>query len=348
MSKIRKLALFDVHWFDFVKSNVNATPFHHPAWAGLLSECYKFPAFGLGFENRIGQLVFGMPTLEIKRPWGAPRWISLPFTDYCAPLVRDVTAQQELSQSLAITKQNYGLSSIEIRANLHTSRPEGRKVFSQSDGFLHILKLESDAQQVFRRFKKTQVQQRILKAEREGIKIRRGNSLYDLNFFYKLHTMTRQRLGTPVQPKRFFKLLAERVLNADLGFLLIAYKDKRPIAGAVFLAWNGVIIYKYSASDLAFLHHRPNNLLLWHAIRWGCESGYHTFNFGRTDADHIGLRTFKGGWGTEELPLVYSVVRDRPPRVSSNRLKKAMSRAIRRLPFWFCRITGELFYKYSV
>jgi hypothetical protein len=86
---------------------------------------------------------------------------------------------------------------------------------------------------------------------------------------------------------------------------------------------------------------------LWTAIKWGCENGYHTFDFGRTDLSDEGLRAFKNGWGTREEPLVYSVITDRPPQPSSGRLKRSMAAVIQRSPTWVCRLIGELFYQYA-
>ena len=102
--------------------------------------------------------------------------------------------------------------------------------------------------------------------------------------------------------------LWSRLIKSGLGFVVLAYKDSTPIAGALFLAWNGTLIYKYSASDPLYWRYRPNNLVLWTAIRWGCEHGYHLMDFGKTDLANQGLRDFKSGWGATETPLIYSYI----------------------------------------
>jgi CelD/BcsL family acetyltransferase involved in cellulose biosynthesis len=115
----------------------------------------------------------------------------------------------------------------------------------------------------------------------------------------------------------------------------------------LFLAWNRTLIYKYSASLPEYLKLRPNNLLLWHAMRWGCENGFHTFDFGRSDADNHGLRKFKSGWGALERPLAYTTVADHPVARGSGRLLHLAGPVIRRSPPWVCRAAGELLYKYA-
>src|SRR5204862_1950065 len=119
-------------------------------------------------------------------------------------------------------------------------------------------------------------------AERRGVTVHRGSAPADIETFYRLHLMTRRRLGVPVQPRRFFELLGSRVLEEGLGFILSARAGDVPIAAAVFLHWNGELVYKYGASDHRYWEYRPNNLLFWEAIRWARDNGYHTIDFGRT------------------------------------------------------------------
>jgi CelD/BcsL family acetyltransferase involved in cellulose biosynthesis len=308
----------------------------------MLADCYGFDCFGLVLteDDRVRA---GLPVVETRRPFSRPRWVSLPFTDYCPPLAADPRALDALASALVQLRHEAGLKSVELRSPLGPAPG----IYAQSQAVLHTLPLASDPARVFARFKRTQVQQSIVKAERSGLLARRGQSRADLDRFYALHVDTRRRLGTPVQPRRFFDLLWERVLRADLGHVLLAYKDSVPVAGAVFLTWNRTVTYKYSASDPAHWQLRPNNLLLWTAIRSACEQGYGIFDFGRTDLSTPGLRAFKRGWGTTEEPLVYSAISDRPPSTASGRAARWRERLIQLSPPWACRILGELFYRYA-
>jgi len=336
------LEVTDARWIDFVLGHAQATAFHHPAWAQLLAECYGYRAFALALKDDSGQIVAGLPVMEVQGPLGGRRWVSLPFTDCCPPLLKDSADLPALTAAL-IRQREDGIKTLEVRSPL----PQEQQVYFHSDAVMHTLGLSPDPNAVFRKFKKTRVQQCIVKSERGGVTVRHGESLKGMQVFYSLQLRARRRLGTPVQPRRYFELLWQRLIEPELGFLLLAYKDRIPIAGALFLAWNGTVIYKHSASDPAYWHLRPNNLLLWTAIKWGCENGYHTFDFGRTDLDDEGLRNFKNGWGTQEEPLVYSVIADRPPRPSVGRVSRWMRAVIRRSPPVVCRVLGELFYKYA-
>ncbi len=338
----QRLRTTNARWIDFVTEHVYATAFHHPAWANLLSECYGYSVFVLTLSDDAGQVVAGLPIVEVRGLLGRRRWISLPFTDYCPPLLGDGENSRDLTDVLVQQIDDH-IVRLEVRSAL-VERP---KVHFHSHAVRHTLVLASDPDVVFRKFKKTRVQQSILKSQNDGVVVRRGETLADMRLFYALQLQTRWRLGVPVQPWRFFQLLWQRFLEEELGFLLLAYYNDVPVAASVFLAWNGTIIHKYSASNPEYWRLRPNNLILWTAIQWGCENGYHTFDFGRTDQENEGLRAFKSGWGTKEEPLIYSLIADQSPNPPLGRLKKAMTAVIQGSPVWVCRMIGEVFYKYA-
>jgi len=225
--------------------------------------------------------------------------------------------------------------------------PDQNGVYAAESLARHITRLDPESERVFRSFAKTRVQQPIRKAERDGVSVRMSDRWEDLQLFYGLHLETRRRLGTPIQPLRFFRLLCARLISQGLGFVLLAYKDSQLLAGAVFLHWNETLTYKYSASDPAYWKLRPNNSILWHAIRWGCENGYQVFDWGKTELGNEGLREFKRGWGSEEQILHYSVLADRPPKVpSAGRARLLLTPLIQRSPAWVCRAMGELLYRH--
>jgi len=338
-----EIAVGSSQWWEFAAAQPAATAFHHPAWVSLLAECYGYRAHVVVCQGEAGDIVAGLPMLQIPAGSSAPRWVSLPFTDSCDLLARDEQSRAAVISELLQAYREGRTAQVEIRASIG----EADCVFQSQAGVCHRLPLQPDPDAVFARFKKTQTRQPIVQAERDGVTVRRGGSIVDLRSFYRMQVRTRRRLGMPVQPWRFFELLWSRLLEPGLGFLLLAEHQGAPIGGAVFLTWNGTLVYKFSASDSRFWGLRPNNLVLWTAIRWGCENGYHTFDFGRTDMEDVGLRRFKSGWGTVERPLVYSYIGGSPPSQRRGRLMRVLRPVIRHSPPIVCRLIGELFYKYA-
>jgi hypothetical protein len=178
------------------------------------------------------------------------------------------------------------------------------------------------------------------------VRIRAGFAPADLRTFYRLHVVTRRRLGVPVQPLRFFRAVHERLARDDLGFVLTAELHGEPVAAALFLLWNGVLVYKWGASDTAAWKQRPNNLLLAEAIRIGVERGCRTLDWGRSELRQTGLREFKAGFGAQEHELRWSF----SPPVPSPRSAHAeavLAAVIRHSPPLVCRAIGASFYRFA-
>lgn len=343
-SRLARIDLDNPAWPELAANDSHSLAFHHPAWAQMLAECYGFSSFGLALEDGHGGLVAGVPVVETRGLLRGRRWISLPFTDVCPPLVSgDPDLQARLEAEIEAARKEAGVTSVELRA-----APSSDHAHVVPAGVRHTLQLDRDPEQTFARFKPN-VRNKIRLAERSGVTITRAEEQSDLTqTFYALHTATRRRLGVPVQPRRYFSLLWRRVLDPGLGFLTVARAGGQPVAAAVFLAWGGTVVYKYSASDASASSLRPNNALLWHAIRWASENGYSTFDFGRTDFANKGLREFKRAWGTDEASLSYAVLG--PTRISASRAERAarLTRpVIRHAPDFVCRGLGRALYRYA-
>jgi len=337
------LAPEDGRWLDFVSGHPEALPFHHPSWARVLSESYDYPSFVLAVSDEEGRINAGMPVMEIRKRFRSPRWVSLPFTDQCPPLATDRIMTARLVSLADQAREEGNVARLEVHADL-----PGGDVHRRPRGVTHVLPLSLDPKLTFERFSRSQVRRNVRKAERVGLTLRRAETAKDLTeTFYRLHLRTRRRLGVPVQPRRFFDLLWRLLIGQRQGFVLLAYRGKLPIAGAVFLTSGRTVVYKYGASEPSFWPLRPNNLIFWHAIRWSCENGLAAFDFGRSDFDDRGLRNFKNGWGSVEKPLIYATLGSEPPRVGRSMGASVLPPLIRRSPLWLCRAIGETTYRYA-
>jgi CelD/BcsL family acetyltransferase involved in cellulose biosynthesis len=331
----------DKRWMDFIGLFPQANIFHHPDWANLLSECYKFRTFVLALKDDTNSLIAGLPLIDVNSFLTGRRWVSLPFTDYCQPLFSDQNTFECLTQELVVLSQERHNQQIEVRWEL----PLNTHIQSFSHFVRHTLNLDQGLESISKSLHRTQ-RQNIKTAEKNGIEIKMGENFEFLQIFYKLHCLTRHRQGVPVQPWRFFELLFNRIIKNNNGHILLAYKDDHCLAAGLFLHWNQTLCYKYAASDDSDQNFRPNHLLTWEAIRWGFENGYKIFDFGRTDIKNEGLRTFKCRWGSNEAPLYYSVLTNKPLHGSNGKLMTTMNRVLRNSPQWVSQAAGELFYKH--
>jgi len=343
MNGVSVLELADPRWRAFVAGHPRATPFHHPDWTRLVAGCYGFRAFALAIGDVTGAIRAGLPVVEVRHLGSGPKWVSLPYTDYCPPLVSGRQEEEQLASALQRASCAAGVRRVEVRAPLAGGSATGPAALR------HVLPLSRSSAEVYAGFHRSQVQRNIRRAEREGLTVRQGPRPQDLSgTFYGLHLRTRRRQGVPVQPRRFFRLLWENTISTGLGSVLIVEASARPVAAAVFLYWNGTVIYKFGASDASTWSLRPNHLLFWHAIRTACEQGYRCFDFGRTDVGQEGLRNFKLSWGAVEEPLVYGTLGGKPESASAaeGMAARMLGPVIRHGPLLLCRAVGETLYRY--
>jgi CelD/BcsL family acetyltransferase involved in cellulose biosynthesis len=340
-SRLQKLGIDDPRWSAFVASRADVSPFHHPSWGRLLADCYGFEVFAVA-ELEHDAVSAGTPMIEVSTR--RRRWVSLPFTDYCPPLLGGRTPA-DFVEDLDRLRLQDGVARLELRGPV-----EGPGIRAEGIAYRHVLQLDDDPDRLFATFRKSRVQRGIRQAEQfvaKGVlEVKRAYDESELaKTFYDLHVATRRRLGVPVQPRRFFRLLWRRILEPGLGFALLANFEGKSVAGAVFLFHGRTMVYKFGASERDAQRLRPNHLLMWSAIREACERGLATFDFGRTDLDGDSLREFKLGWGTSEGPLVYSYLGADSDHRSAGRAAAALAPLIRRSPPLVCRTIGELFYK---
>jgi CelD/BcsL family acetyltransferase involved in cellulose biosynthesis len=336
------LAHNDPAWLEFVAAHPSANAFHRPAWSEVLAATYGYPCSVLAQRDADGRIVAGLPVARVRQPFGRHRLVSLPFTDYC-PLLADPHADvARFVTALSLWREDVAASVLEVRDELPAPGS-----LPQVVGTRHIVDLEGDSEAVFNRFDKGRIRNRINSAREQGVEAVLGSSREHLADFYRLHCLTRRRLGVPVQPWRFFENIFEKVIAPGLGFFVVAAFAGRPVAAALFLAWNRQLIYKFSASDRERWTRGANHLVLWTAMAWGCAAGYRSIDLGRTDAAHESLRVFKAGWRARELPLVYSHLGAAPRTAPSGLASRAMAQVIRRSPTVVCRTVGELLYRYA-
>jgi CelD/BcsL family acetyltransferase involved in cellulose biosynthesis len=330
----------DERWLRFISRAPQGSIFHHPRWLGLVRTTYGYSCEACCVVGRDG-LLAGLPTMRVSSRLTGRRLVAVPFSDLCEPLVHPAAEDTRagLLAALSRRRRDAGLD-LEIRAPV--ADLQGGRLVSRF--FHHTLRLPAHASAA-ERLVKPSVRRGVAKARREGLVTELRTERGALRAFYALHLRTRRRQGVPIQPKRFIEAFAE-LHDAGLGFTLLVRRQETVVAAAVFLTFNGVLTYKYGASDERHLQARPNNLLFMEAIGWACEHGMHTLDLGRTSLDNSGLAAFKRGWGADERVLPYTYTSARPPSTEESRASRALAVALRHGPEGLTRAAGELLYKH--
>jgi len=335
--------LANPNWDAQVMGLAGATVFHSSAWARVLKESYGYkPLYFAKVEN--SNLRALLSVMEVDSWVTGKRGVSLPFSDACEPLgTCDTRDQHELFQKAIEYGRANGWKYFESRG---AAMPDSNTPVSESF-FDHSLALSRDDEKVFAGFESS-VRRAIRKAEKSGPTIEISRSLEGMQIFYSLHCQTRKKHGVPPQPFSFFETFHRNVIARDLGFVVIARFEGKPIAASVFVHFGSTAIYKYGASDETLQHLRGANLVMWHAIQWCAQAGFEQFNFGRTDKGNEGLRRFKLGWGAKERSLQYFKYDLRANRfvMGKGESSKLREQVIKRIPIPIARMIGSVLYRH--
>jgi hypothetical protein len=328
-------------WDNQLREFPAATPFHTAAWARVLVDSYGFRPAYLMADSPDGRLAM-LPVMEVNTPLQGKKAVSLPFTDFCPPLLLGGIATQPILEEMLRIAHQRKWKTVQFRGLGQTELPASGR-FWQHD---IDLRLAPDALQAS--FPPS-TRRNINKAQREGVTIQETLSIEALNAYYDLHCQTRKRLGVPPQPISFFTRIYTQVLSRGFGNLLLAFQGKRLLAGAIFFHFGKSSLYKFGASDYAFQDLRANNLLIWSAIQLYQREGFEVLSLGRTDMEDTGLRRFKNSWSPAESLLAYHTYNlqheafetERPQGVSISRP------VCRRLPISILKWAGTILYKYT-
>jgi CelD/BcsL family acetyltransferase involved in cellulose biosynthesis len=341
LARVAEIGIRDEEYTAFLRRHDAATPFHLPSWTEVIATSYGFSPSVFCVRDEGGEICAASPGVHVGGRLRGRRWVSVPFTDACAPLAADASSAEAFGAALDRHREESGLRGIEIRGELTGSAGRRHVV-----GYRHLIPLATDEQAVFRRLRE-RARRAVRRASRAGLVVRRERDLSSVyRGFWRLHCATRRKLGVPVQPRAFLDAIWHLMIERDCGYVLSAYLDSRPVASALFLEHGRSLVYKFSASEPEVTRLGAPSAVLWEGIRIGCEKGQAHLDLGRTELAHEGLRYFKQSWGGEETMLTYSYFGKGAP-VESRGTEGAVGQVIQRSPTIVARAIGRVAYRWT-
>ena len=328
-------------WNDLLLKSDDASFFHTSNWAKVLHESYGYAPLYFA-EIEADKLSVLMPFMEVNSILTGRRGVSLPFTDYCQPIfTKNIRFQDLLNEVIDYGRQTCW-KYIEWR--------DGQNFPEESQPsaiyYDHTLDLTKNEKQLLARFRDS-TKRNIKKAKKMGVKVDIMNSMEGVTSFYKLNCITRKDHGLPSQPLRFFKSVFQHVISEGLGHIVLASYEKKIIAGAIYFHFGKRALYKYGASYSRNQRLRPNNIVMWKAIKCYAEKEFETFSFGRTEPEHAGLLQFKRGWGTREHTIqYYRYDLTKAMFLQTGKGIKSSYCFLKKLPLPLLNLAGSLLYKH--
>jgi FemAB-related protein (PEP-CTERM system-associated) len=138
---------------------------------------------------------------------------------------------------------------------------------------------------------------------RKGIKAGLQSCVDDkVDRFFDAYSVSVHRLGTPVFPKKYFRLLKE-IFGNDCDVVTIT-KDGRTISSVLSFYFRDEVLPYYGGGTGEAREVAGNDFMYWELMRRAAERGFRVFDFGRSKRG-TGAFDFKKNWGFEPQQLYY-------------------------------------------
>ncbi len=283
-------------WDSFVRDCPEATFFHRAGWKTIIDKVYGHRTW-FYYAERNGEIVGVLPLAEVKSRLFGHFLGSLPFCVVGGIAATDEQARALLDAEAERLARELGVGHLEHRyeKSAHPGDPSWytkelyvtfRKEISADD--------ETNMNAIPRK-------QRAM--VRKGIKCElRAEIDQDVERFFTAYATSVHRLGTPVFPKKYFKVIKE-VFGEECEIRIIL-RGNELIAGVMSFYWRDEVLPYYGGSLPAARECAGNDFMYWNLMQAAAAKGCRSFDFGRSKLG-TGAFDFKKNWGFSPTHLGY-------------------------------------------
>ena len=293
-------------WDSFVLSSPSSSLFHLTAWKDSVEKAFGHkPHYIMAVRDE--EIRGVLPLFEVKSRLFGHALTSVPFGVYGGVSALDQEASKTLARSAEALARAIGVDYLELRNDSpQASGDKEEGPLSSPPSPWH----SKDLYVTFRRPIYETVEKNMEAIPRKQRRmIRQGQKELSsaigrtelLEEFYRIYARNVRDLGSPVFPFSFFSALME---NFQDSFILSITKGGKMVAGVFTFVFRDTVMPYYGAGLREYFEYAVNDFMYWELMRWGCESGYKVFDFGRSKKE-TGSFHFKRHWGFEPEGLDY-------------------------------------------
>jgi len=325
-------------WQQYVEKTPAATFFHQVEWQEVIERAFGHKTYYL-YAWQQGQVTGILPLVHIKSPLFGNALVSNAFCVYGGVVADNVDAALALDQEACRLGEELGVDHVEFRnrERINPDRPykEGMYVTFRKE-------LESDVDKNLAAIPRKQ-----RAVVRKGIKAGLVSVIdNDAERLFEAYSESVRNLGTPVFPKKYFKILKE-VFKEQCEVLSIEHEGKL-IASVMNFYFRDEVLPYYGGGTAEARNLYANDFMYWEVMRRAVEKGVKIFDYGRSKIG-TGSYRFKKHWGFEEAPLFYEfelIKADSMPDINPlNPKYRFFIAAWKRLPLGMSQMIGPLLAK---
>ena len=283
----------------FVKSSVDGTPFHRPAWIKAIERGTGNRAHMLAAVASSGQIAGLLPLTHMKSRLFGQALVSSGFAVDGGILANDHAVIAALANAAQRVAGDIGVSSVELRGGELPG--EGWTLHQDSHlGFVRPIAADDEAE-LLAVPRKHRAELRKALAN-PALRFEVGRDERFLRAHYDVYAQSVRNLGTPVFSRRLFReVLAAFGEDADI---LMVYEGDRPVSGVLTLYHQGRVMPFWGGGVADARRLRSNELMYYRLMGHGRTRGMRLFDFGRSKTGS-GQAAWKKSFGFDPVPLAY-------------------------------------------
>jgi len=283
-------------WDDFVLRFPTSTFSHCSDWKSVIEGSFGHQTYYWLDEDSSGFVKGILPLVHIKSLLFGNFMVSLPYLNYGGICAGDMGTHRALLDTAIDFARRKNVEHIELRYDHSVAVP----LPSKTSKVAMRLELPGSSDDLWQGFD-GKLRSQIRRPLKDGMSARIGK-IDELDSFYTVFSHNMRDLGTPVYPKHFFGKILQTF--PDTTWICTVYHEGIPVASGFLVGFKHVVEITWASSLSRYKRSGPNMLLYWTCLKFACEQGYRTFDFGRSTRDG-GTYNFKKQWGCVPTQLYW-------------------------------------------
>ncbi|HXW68968.1 MAG TPA: FemAB family XrtA/PEP-CTERM system-associated protein [Dissulfurispiraceae bacterium] len=282
-------------WDKYVLESGSSSVYHLSGWKEVIENTFGHSTRYLLSENDQKGVQGILPVVQLKSLFFGNYMVSLPYFTYGGVCADGDDIRDELLGAAIAYAQSCNAGYLEMR---HTGPMENGMPVKTVKVSMR-LPLVNNADDLWKSFP-AKLKSQIRRPSKEGLysKLEKEE---ELNSFYKVFSINMRDLGTPVYSKLFFRNILR--MFPELTWICSVYaKNGNPVASGFLVGFKNLLEIPWASSLRSYNNLSPNMLLYWTVLKFACESGYASFDFGRSTPGE-GTYKFKEQWGAQPVRL---------------------------------------------
>ncbi|PWS39218.1 FemAB family PEP-CTERM system-associated protein [Falsiroseomonas bella] len=286
-------------WDRFVRETPSATFFHLAPWAEVIRRAFGHPTHYV-FAEQDGAIVGVLPLARMKTLLFGDLLASTPFCVYGGSVAVTPEAAAALEAHAMALRARLGSPALEFRREAEADPGWTERAPLYFTFRKPIVAFDDDVKGMEKNIPRKQ------RAEvRKGLTkfALRSTSDSDIDVLHTIYAESVRNLGSPVFPKRYFRLLAERFPGEH--DVTTVWQDGTPVSSVLNFHFRQEVLPYYGGGTRAARGNAANEVMYWEVMRRAHrERGATSFDFGRSKID-TGAFAYKKNWGFVPQQLHY-------------------------------------------